>query len=302
MKDFHDEGITLVALVVTIIAILVLAGITLNLALGDQGLLGRAQTASNTMAEATRNEMAMMDEYVETIYDETTNEYITEGLILHLDGINNTRNGHSTTTTTWEDLSGNNNDFTKLSSASNAIWSDNSFVGDETNRTLVLNKAILENATEATVEVCYDVPNLKDHYWVFQNRQVDQPPNGFQFWINSKSRRIRLWKNNSIYNSLTNAKGSNTTYLEKMTMAFAVDSNKVTFSENANFYYEDTIEGVIPSIMERNYYSISNRYPWQSPGLCLKGNIYSIRVYNRKLSEEELTKNFYVDKERFNMN
>ena len=70
--NYKETGITLVALVVTIIAILVLAGITLYLALGDQGLLGRAQTASNTMAEATRNEMAMMDEYVKTIDDETS--------------------------------------------------------------------------------------------------------------------------------------------------------------------------------------------------------------------------------------
>ena len=41
---------------------------------------------------------------------------ITDGLVMWLDGINNTRNGHNGNATTWEDLSGNNIDWTKGSS------------------------------------------------------------------------------------------------------------------------------------------------------------------------------------------
>jgi len=36
--------------------------------------------------------------------------YITDGLDLWFDGINNTRNGHATSITTWEDLSSNHYD------------------------------------------------------------------------------------------------------------------------------------------------------------------------------------------------
>ena len=44
----EERGITLVALVVTIIVLLILAGVTITLALGSNGVIGRAQEASNT--------------------------------------------------------------------------------------------------------------------------------------------------------------------------------------------------------------------------------------------------------------
>ena len=40
-----DKGITLVALVVTIIVLLILAGVSINLVAGSNGILGRAQKA-----------------------------------------------------------------------------------------------------------------------------------------------------------------------------------------------------------------------------------------------------------------
>ena len=53
------------------------------------------------------------DENMKTV--ELLGDYIEEGLILHYDAINNTGEGdekHSTTTTTWKDLSANGNDGT----------------------------------------------------------------------------------------------------------------------------------------------------------------------------------------------
>lgn len=38
--------------------------------------------------------------------------YVTDGLVLYYDAINNTGSGHSSSTTTWKDLSGNGNDGT----------------------------------------------------------------------------------------------------------------------------------------------------------------------------------------------
>lgn len=198
-------------------------------------------------------------------------EYIEEGMILHLDGINNTRNGHSTTTTTWEDISGNNNDFTKLSGASNAIWSDNSYVGNETNKTLTLNKAILSSANECTVEVCYDVPEIKDYYWVFQSRQSTNPPNGFQIGVDSNCRFVDLFISNSIYNKISSFK--NIKDINKKTMAFAVDNNNVIFSDNCQFYTEEAKEGIINSIIQRDVYSIGSTSPWGRIG-NFKGNIF----------------------------
>lgn len=55
------------------------------------------------------------------------NSYVEEGLIAHLDGINNTGNGHSTETQTWKDISNHGNDATLYN---NPTWSNNSLTFD----------------------------------------------------------------------------------------------------------------------------------------------------------------------------
>ena len=50
-----NEGITLVVLVVTIVVLLILAGISLNLVLGQNGIISRAQDARNQTAEGKAN-------------------------------------------------------------------------------------------------------------------------------------------------------------------------------------------------------------------------------------------------------
>ena len=56
------KGITLIALVVTIIVLLILAGIALNLTIGQNGIFSRAQTAANTWRNAETNEQLVMGE------------------------------------------------------------------------------------------------------------------------------------------------------------------------------------------------------------------------------------------------
>ena len=55
-----ENGITLVALVITIIVLLILAGITLALVLGDNGLFGKAKTSSVAMEAATAKEKVQL--------------------------------------------------------------------------------------------------------------------------------------------------------------------------------------------------------------------------------------------------
>jgi len=52
----NQKGITLVALVVTIIVLLILAGISLNLVAGSNGILTRASNAANTNYRAAARE------------------------------------------------------------------------------------------------------------------------------------------------------------------------------------------------------------------------------------------------------
>lgn len=78
--------------------------------------------------------------------------------ILTLDGIQNTRSGHNASATTWEDLSGNENDFSQHSGASAVIWSTDHAVFDATRRTLSLSKNIVSGISSAfTVELVLNI-------------------------------------------------------------------------------------------------------------------------------------------------
>ena len=75
MKEILNKrkGITLVALVITIIILLILAGISI-LALTNQGLFKNAQKAKETTEEAQRKETALLDQY-----ESELNKYVENG-------------------------------------------------------------------------------------------------------------------------------------------------------------------------------------------------------------------------------
>ena len=56
-----NKGITLVALVVTIVVLLILAGVSINLVLGNNGIIARAKEAETKSAEASQNDLKGMN-------------------------------------------------------------------------------------------------------------------------------------------------------------------------------------------------------------------------------------------------
>ena len=57
----NKKGITLVALVVTIVVLLILAGVSINLVLGNNGIIARAKDAETKSAEASQNDLKGMN-------------------------------------------------------------------------------------------------------------------------------------------------------------------------------------------------------------------------------------------------
>ena len=62
MNYLKNTGITLVALVVTIVVLLILAGVSINLVVGQNGLINRAKEAAQKTKNATESEMQEMDD------------------------------------------------------------------------------------------------------------------------------------------------------------------------------------------------------------------------------------------------
>ena len=58
----ETKGITLIALVVTIVILLILAGVSLNLVLGNNGLINKAKEARDKYAEAAKNDEIALNE------------------------------------------------------------------------------------------------------------------------------------------------------------------------------------------------------------------------------------------------
>ena len=59
------KGITLVALVVTIVVLLILAGVSINLVLGDNGIISKAQEGKTKSSEASENDLKGMNSLID---------------------------------------------------------------------------------------------------------------------------------------------------------------------------------------------------------------------------------------------
>ena len=62
IKNKQAKGITLIALVVTIVVLLILAGVSISLVIGNDGIMKRAKEAKNRYAEAQTNDEKQLNE------------------------------------------------------------------------------------------------------------------------------------------------------------------------------------------------------------------------------------------------
>ena len=67
-KIFEEKGITLIALIVTIIVLIILAGISISILTGENGIITRVQNAKNTTNETENEEINMLND-VKNIYE-----------------------------------------------------------------------------------------------------------------------------------------------------------------------------------------------------------------------------------------
>ena len=70
-----EKGITLIALVVTIIVLLILAGVAISLTIGQGGIFERAEKAANTWRNASLNEEREFENFT-TDYDSVYDRYV----------------------------------------------------------------------------------------------------------------------------------------------------------------------------------------------------------------------------------
>ena len=73
-KNKRKNGITLIALAITIVVLLILAGVTITFVLGEDGLIAKAREAQKESANALKNDQSQLDDVADFLNGYTQSE------------------------------------------------------------------------------------------------------------------------------------------------------------------------------------------------------------------------------------
>lgn len=217
-------------------------------------------------------------------------DYIKNGLILQLDGINNDIDGHnSNQNTIWYDKSNKNKNATLYNckvNEDNVAFTGSSYA--------TLDSDALGQYGPSTIEVTFS-SNGTSGIVIADNRNVSSRGFGYDgsgFYI-----KVGDANSEPYFFSLPNDLNSKHTY---SVIYDGVNYNNTTAYQDSNPLTKKTSKS---SFANNSTYPIIGRRKWASGSAWyFKGNIYSIRVYNRKLSNIQIEHNHELDKNRFNIN
>ena len=207
------------------------------------------------------------------IFETASMDYVQDGLVLLLDGIQNVRGWHSTSTNVWEDLSGNNNDLTLENVVSN---SNNMYLDG------IKSKIYSEKALDVvSVEIVLELEEKNGYVYIAS------------FGSNSKSMAWSPVEDKGF--SLGNVK-------KKYLVENLYKKNSISVQYNPDLMYLNS-EKLKNNLASESWGSPSS-YPiafgfYGSNSYRMKGKIYSIRIYNRALTKNEINHNYEMDKKRF---
>lgn len=374
MRKRQENGITLIALVITIIVLLILAGVAIATLTGDNSIIKKANDAKvenekaeikdilgiaiNTIAiERGENKEYYKDKetFIEKgeldintyaiddyeynldnnlvqfkIYkkngtknqykceiDLTTGnininqdgiakdddkkenlEYEQQGLLVHLDGINNTGTGHKNDTETWQNIAQVENKVAEnaYKVKGTSAWEENALKLD--GNTYYNIKSPVNNSY-GTAEVCVyidlDMQVVNENRWYLCSTifgcELPETQKDWAIIIDKNGNFAIGYNTATIYSSNVYALDGKIHVLSytytKSKIVFYVDGNKITeiqYSPSGDICPEFGIG-------------------WNRSGNISKiiGNIYSVRFYEDELTEEQIKNNYLVDYSRFNI-
>ncbi len=225
------EGITLIALVITIIVLLILAGVSINLVVGDNGVLSRSKMATITQKFAKYKEDLELGMYGKvTIAGDTLNDYVQ---------------------------SMNESDKDKFAIINGELY----YIGkDEQEANIAKGLGINSSLSGASAEVIKDIQTIINKVIPIKNR-VTFPSNDDEV-ASSEIIGTRLYDKNSQngdrwklvidyddYNTETGRYGSGN-YLLKSGENYSVNGENMTFSKDYIINYDNLIIGLTEKAVE----------------------------------------------------
>ena len=219
----NQKGITLIALIVTIVVLLILAGVSVNAIFSENGIIKRAKDAQNKMDQATQNDLDSINE------------------------LNNWIDGKTNGTTGGNTTGGDANPSTtpKISTLVGKVVDKNTKAEDAYGNKITIPKGfkILEhNPTSSTGAVTYNYTNSEEtgeHIPAVQDGIVIEDKDGNQFvWV-----PVGTIKNkNNTTNTITLGRyefDSNTGALKSTTPAQVASVENCTQAVKIDSYYQE---------------------------------------------------------------
>ena len=212
--------------------------------------------------------------------------YRKDGLIMHLDAIQNTRGGHNASATTWDDLSGVGMDVTLY----NATWGADycAFTGADNSYGLGPKWTF---ATHGTMEVVYSCEGAKTLYGIA----------GWSLYGSGQTRRgllrstkiLATWDAQSPYTFPTDHPANGVRVYAGFSAIAARQSGSplsVSQTDAGGLPINSFRLAASGQIGDTNY-----------PNYGLPGRIMAVRVYDANLSAAELEAHWLIDKARINI-
>lgn len=224
------------------------------------------------------------------------NSYVKDGLIVYLDGMNNTGNGHSNDTNIWKDLSGRGNDATLYN---NPTWSNNSLTFDgQTNYGRLESTANMSFPNGITIETRVKIlaPSGRGSATQAEFLGNWDSAGGGLYYTKSNEFKTNFYITNG-YKEITTQSIVNLNEIYTITL---------TYDNNTQSYY---VNGILAA---SESYNTNVAFKPSSVPIAIGGNpsdggvsIYAnvefqnVLIYDRALTETEILRNYQTDISRY---
>ena len=223
-------------------------------------------------------------------YTNTYNGYVSDGLVLWYDGYANTGADRIYTSTTWKNLANSSYNGTLKNSPT---WYDNYLSFNGTNNWVSI--AQMNYSTTTQEVVTQKTSSTGSNEYIVGNQQnmgngIIYSKNGYvisDYYINGSFRNIDApYTLNKINSNSVSYDGSSLNTYSNGTISNSLSISGAISAPTGN------------TLMALGVNPYGSTY---DAGTFFKGNIYSVRIYNRALTEEEILHNYNYDKQRFNI-
>ena len=228
---------------------------------------------------------------------------VTNGLVLCLDAAN--KKSYSGSGNTWIDLSGSNNSGTLINSPTFSSANNGSFAFNGSNNYVTLNSPMIPGTTSFTVCLWLNYTISGGNFFndIINNRNAVTPYSGFLLTTDASATtgKIRVQLNDaSTTMTYQNAAGANIATGTWNYVCISTDRTNSIMNYYVNGKFDSTFNiSSVGNISSNTNLYIAYDAAFAGSGNRFPGNISTVKIYNRALSQSEVSQNFNALRGRY---